>query len=131
MLNSELERSRYLKQKLEGRGIRFDEFLDENYRALIVHSNSTIVIANDEAGELLGYVTKELEGMNAWNLFPPHSVGVVTQNLLNKSEQPYRVDARRKDGSLVHVELCGINFEITGEPLRAVMAKAVHPDTAG
>jgi PAS domain S-box-containing protein len=127
MLNSEHDRSLYLQRKLASGGIRLEDFLQNGFRAIVIHSSSTIVTANQALADLVGYTISELQGMNAWNLFPPQSAAIVTEQLNKKSETPYRVDVKRKDGSVVRVELKGINFDIAGEPSRAILARELGP----
>ena len=73
--------------------------------------------------DLVAYSNEELQGMNAWCLFPSHSAPLVAEQLRVQSEQPYQVHVRRKDGSEILVELKGINFDIAGEPARAILAR--------
>jgi len=126
MLNSERERSQYLQQKLTRNGIRAEDFLQDGYQAVLFHSSSTIITANQAMAELTGYSRAELEGFNAWSLFPPQSAAIVTEKLQTKSEQPYQVLVRRKDGSLAMMELKGINMEVAGEHVRAILARPVE-----
>jgi PAS domain S-box-containing protein len=128
MLNTERDRSLYLQKQLVSQGIRLNEFLSDHYTAILVHSSSTIVTANQALADLVGYTISELQGMNAWNLFPPQSVAIVTEQLALRSESPYQVDVKRKDGSLVRAELKGINFDIAGEPARAILARELPTD---
>ena len=74
---------------------------------------------------MTGYSVNELEGMNAWRLFPTESSDILMQNLKTLSEKPYQVTALKKDGTKYQVELKGINFELSGEIARAVLIKEV------
>jgi len=125
MLNSERERSRYLQHKLSRRGIRAEDLLEGDYRAIVFHSSSTIITANQALADLVGYSMSELEGMNAWSLFPPQSAAIVTQHLQNRSEQPYQVLVRHKDGSLIMMELKGININVADEFVRGILVRPI------
>jgi hypothetical protein len=63
--------------------------------------------------------------MNAWKLFPPESAELLMKNLKAMSELPYQVMALRNNGSKFLVELKGINFELSGEIVRAVLLREV------
>ena len=126
--HGERERSLYLLQRLKHRGINMDGFLLEGYEAVIVHSSSTLVCANQAMIDMLGYGAEELLGMNAWSLFPARSAPIVAEKLKQRSEEPYQVYVRRKDGSEFLAELKGINFDIAGESARAILARELNPD---
>lgn len=128
MLNSERERSIYLQKKLTRNGIKLEDLLEGDYQAILFHSSSTIITANQPMAELTGYSIDELQGFNAWSLFPPQSAAIVTEKLKTKSEEPYQVMVRRKDGSLALMELKGINMEVAGEHVRAILARPVEED---
>ena len=99
--------------------------LDGDYKAVAIHSNSIIVDANDECTNMFGYRRDEIAGVNAWTLFTPGSAKLLTEHLMSKSEAPYQVTARRKDGSTFRVELKGKDSELAGEPIRTVLLKEV------
>ncbi|MEJ2143203.1 MAG: PAS domain-containing protein [Gammaproteobacteria bacterium] len=124
-MSLEVERAKYLKRAMVSRGIVPDDFLEEGYSAIGIHSNSTIIACNQALADMTGYSVDELEGMNAWRLFAPESANLLMQNLKTMSEAPYQVTAIRKDGVKYEVELKGINFELSGDMARAVMIKAL------
>lgn len=121
----EAERARHLKKVLTARGIVPDDFLLDGYTAIAIHSNSTIFACNHRLADMTGYSMSELEGMNAWRLFPYESSELLMKNLKSMSEKPYQVTALRKDGSKYQVELKAINFELTGDIARAVLIKEI------
>jgi PAS domain S-box-containing protein len=119
---SERERLDKLRRHL---GDKLDDYLCDGYQAVALHSSSTIFAVNQIAADLFGYSIDELVPSNAWLLFPPQSVEALMQHLVSKSTESYTVTARRKDGSLFRVELKGRDFEHAGEPVRAVLLRAV------
>ncbi|MGD8483682.1 MAG: PAS domain S-box protein [Thioalkalispiraceae bacterium] len=121
----EFERAAFLKKSLSRKNISAEDFLQDHYPAIAIHSNSTIFACNQVLADYTGYSMDELEGMNAWKLFPPESATVLMENLQCQSEQPYQVKARHKDGSLFEIELKATNFELSGEPVRAVLVRRV------
>lgn len=122
---SEVDRAKQLKKALNARSVKAEDLLKDGYTAIGIHSNSTIFACNQGLADLTGYSVDELEGMNAWRLFPPESSEILMQNLKAMSETPYQVTAVKKDGSKYEVELKGINFELAGDIVRAVLIKEI------
>ena len=102
------------------------DHLVDDYKAVAIHSSSTIVDANQHCIEMFGYAEEDIVGLNAWILFPPSSAETLMKHLMEKSEEPYQVIAKRKDGSLFKVELKAINSELAGEPIRTVLVKEIN-----
>ena len=108
-----------------------DAFLTEHhhYRSLFEQAHDAVFIldlsgrhvsVNQRAADMLGYTREEIRDMSLADLSadPPESYGVLERLLAGEVVAPYERVFRRKDGSLVHVE---INAEVVrdarGEPL--------------
>jgi PAS domain S-box-containing protein len=100
-----------------------DEYREEGYEAVAIHSSSILVCANQAAAEMFGYKPDEMAGINTWVLFKPEYSKTIMQHLIDKSEEPYQVRAIAKDKNEFDVELKGRDFEIAGIPVRAVLLK--------
>lgn len=124
-MSHEDDRAIHLKKALAARGIVPDDYLEGDYTAIGIHSNSTIFACNQALADMTGYSIDELEGMNAWRLFPPESSELLMQNLKTMSEVPYQVAALKKDGTKYEIELKGINFDLSGDVARAVLIKEI------
>ena len=99
--------------------------LTKEYRAVVLHSSSTIFDLNREAADLFGYSIDEMIGLNAWTLFPASSADTLMDKLTSKSTDAYQVMAKRKNRDLFNLELKGRDFEYAGEPVRVVLLKEV------
>ena len=97
-----------------------DDYLEDGYEGVVLHTSSIIIATNHAAAEMFGYTPDELIYINAWLFFHPSGMGAILHHLLSKSEEPYSADALHKDGSHFVVELKGKDFEIAGEPVRSV-----------
>lgn len=117
---SEHDRITRLRQRLD---LDLTDFLCEGYDAVALHSSSILIAVNAPAAEMFGYSPDEMVGMNSWTLFPPQSAEALLKHLITRSEAPYSVDAVHKNGSLFRVELVGKDFEVAGEPVRAVLLR--------
>jgi PAS domain S-box-containing protein len=128
--NWERERVDKLRKHLDRTGVSLDAMLHPPYEAVILHSNSTIVTGNQAAARMIGCGVGDLTGLNAWTLFPPASAPVLKEMLAQRATDPYRVVARRIGGEHFHVEIKGREFELEGEPLRAVLLREIPRDPA-
>ena len=126
MYKNEKSRAKELNRVLQNSQIKPEQLLESDYPAITIHSNSTIFFANRAFCDIVQYTEDEILGLNAWLLFPPESIELITQKLKEKSTSPYQVRARTKDGSLIEVELKGINFELAGEQARAILVKVIN-----
>ena len=120
--NKEHDRILSLRRHLQ---VDLAELLVDDYKAVAIHSSSIVIAANECCAQMFGYTVDEVIGLNAWTLFAASSVEALTKHLMSKSEAPYQVIARRKDGSHFKVELKGKDAELAGEPIRTVWLKQV------
>lgn len=102
-----------------------EELVNDEYQVVAIHSDSIIVDVSSKSTDMFGYTVEEFIGMNAWLLFTTDSASSLTKNLMYKSEVPYQVNARHKDGTIFKVELKGKDSELAGEPIRTVWLKTV------
>ena len=117
---SNLSTIKILSRKLKS---KIDDYITDDYEGIAFHSNSIIILVNHAAAEMFGYTEDEVFGMNAWRLFNGESFETIMQHLLEKSEEPYQVQGVKKDKTEFNVELKGKDFEVHGEPVRAVMIR--------
>jgi PAS domain S-box-containing protein len=100
---------------------------EERYRGLaaasvegiIIHSNGIIVDANPALGRMFGYDLSELIGVNAVDLLAaPESREKLLSEMEKKSNGPYDVVGRRKDGSKIDVEITARSLSYSGSTVR-------------
>lgn len=109
-----------LKTKLEP---KINDYISDDYEGIAFHSSSIIFLVNYAIADMFGYAEDEFFGMNAWRLFSTDSVKKIMQHLLEKSEESYQVKGVKKDKTQFDVELKGVDFELSGDPVRAVMLR--------
>lgn len=109
-----------LRNKLQP---RLHEFLIDGYKGVAIHSSSILVCANPVALDMFGYQEDEIIGKNSWTLFKPQDANIIMKHLMEKSEEPYRVRAIKKDRTEFDLEMKGKDFVVNGTPVRAVLLK--------
>lgn len=112
----------FLRKKI-GNDLR--QYATDGYEGIALHTSSIIIAVNDAVCDMFGYTQDEIPGLNAWLLFSQKSAESLMEHLMKKSQEPYTVTGLRKDKSEFEVELKGYDFEIAGEPVRAVALKVL------
>ena len=99
------------------------DYVSDDYEGIAFHSNSIVFLVNDAAADMFGYTKDEVFGLNAWRLFSSDSAETIMQHLVEKSEEAYQVKGVKKNKIEFDVELKGKDFELRGDPVRAVLLK--------
>ena len=82
-----------------------------------------ILDANTAACALFGYTYEELRAVRTVDLI--HSNSLDVRPLAARTDGRMVLDARRKDGSAVALEISGFNFTNTGGAFRCVVAREI------
>jgi len=75
--------------------------------------------------ELGGYSWHELVGRDAFELVAPEHRELVYRNLLADYDRPYEIEALRRDGARLPVEVQGRSFPFRGQVLRVVAIRDI------
>ncbi len=97
---------------------RFKRMTKLTLVGMIIHDGQKIIDVNPTFCQLFGYEPEELLGNDFEFLLTEESRDLVRQRVAEKNEDPYEVDAVRKDGSIFPAELVGRNVVYNGEPVR-------------
>ena len=119
---SDLSEINILRKKLKS---NINDYITDDYEGIAIHTSSIIIAVNRVAEAMFGYAEDELIGMNAWRLFNSDSFDEIMHHLVEKSEEAYQAKAIKKDKTEFIIELKGKDFEVYGEPVRAVMLRAI------
>ncbi|MBF0268949.1 MAG: PAS domain S-box protein [Alphaproteobacteria bacterium] len=97
---------------------RFKRMTKLTLVGMIIHDGKTIIDVNPTFCQMFGYEPEELVGKSFERLLTEDSRNLVRQRINDKNEDPYEVDAVRKDGSIFPAELVGRNVVYGGESVR-------------
>jgi PAS domain S-box-containing protein len=90
----------------------------------VIHNGETVLDCNSAYARMFGYEdAQDVIGRPTTAFVIPESSAVVRANNLNKQEQPYEAEARRKDGSTFPVQFVGREAEWQGQPVRIGLAR--------
>ncbi len=89
----------------------------------LVHKDGIIKDLNEQISEITGYQAHELLGRDVRDFMPVESHEIIQKQMLENSTAPYEIEATRKDGKRVTLELVG-NF-IEGINSRIVIIRDI------
>ena len=100
-----LEQSNQEQRKEEE---RWRDLADATLDGILVHDDAAILDVNRRLAEIFGYEPGELRGALLARLVPDDHAAIIAAYARNRRADPIRLVGRRKDGSLIPVEMsCG------------------------
>ncbi len=88
---------------------------------VFINQNRRIIKYNTSFVKLSGYDEKDLKGMDTLELIPDRYKNVALSKFITKSEKPYEIKGRKRNGEIITVLIQGKNINIDGEEIRAVI----------
>ncbi|MBI2889623.1 MAG: PAS domain S-box protein [Nitrospirae bacterium] len=88
------------------------------FEGVVIHEMGKVLDANQKLADMLGYDIRELIGKEMDELAPPESVALVLEKIRAGNEEPYRATARRKDGTIIPVEIYAKTVSYRGRTIR-------------
>ena len=80
---------------------RFRQLAEAAFEGLLIHDNGAILDVNSPLAEIIGYDVGELPGKSIFDFIDPKFHNLIRQGL----RDPYEVEAIRKDGARIPVEI--------------------------
>ena len=97
---------------------RFRGLVDSAFEGWVIHQNGRIILANANFAATFGYVIPELAGKSMLDLGPSEGRRAVEAAIATSRTTPYETIGRRKDGTLIPVEIAGQPCTYDGKPAR-------------
>jgi PAS domain S-box-containing protein len=116
---------REAEEKLRESEHRFRTLSDAAFEAILVHDGGRVVDVNQALIELGGYSWHELVGRDVLDFVVPEQREMAYRNLLADYDRPYEVEAIRRDGVRVPIEVQGRSFPYRGEIHRVVAIRDI------
>ncbi|MDB6109568.1 MAG: hypothetical protein JWR69_1318 [Pedosphaera sp.] len=102
---------------------RYRALAEATFDAVVIHEKGVALDVNHSICEMFGYEPEELLGKNIIDLLvEPESRETIVEHMQTGSEEPYEARVRKKDGSILLVELRGRNLGYKGRLVRVVSA---------
>jgi PAS domain S-box-containing protein len=93
-------------------------FFDAAFEGIILHEGGIILDVNKPFADMLGCTVAEVVGRDGMDFAAPQSRDLIMQKIRSGDERPYETFARRKDGSIFPIEVCGKNLTYHGRSVR-------------
>jgi len=94
------------KEKIEESETKFRKLSNLTFEGILIHENGIAIDLNESFVKIFGYSRKELLGNNVIELtFLPKYHKLISKNRLKNHVLPYRVEGKRKDGSVFPLEI--------------------------
>ena len=98
---------------------RYRQLSDAAFEGVFIHDQGVMLEFNAAIGRLFGYEAHELVGRNVLELVAtPESRDLIVERMRSRSEARYEVVIRRKDGTMMTVEITGRDTMYHGKPAR-------------
>lgn len=107
---------------------RFWQLQEASSEAIIIHEKGYILDTNKRTSEMSGYLYKELMGMDAFQLVAPEWRSRVKAKIANLNDesvddQSFDIEAVRKDGKKIPVEIRAKTIPFHGRNVRVAVAR--------
>jgi PAS domain S-box-containing protein len=112
--------------KLKESEERFQQLESATFEGVLISLNGVILEANEQFMRMTGYSRDEVIGKNGLELLiAPEYHDLVLEKIRSNSEDPYEIQGRQKDGSLIPLEVRGTSIVFEGEQARVTAIRDI------
>ncbi len=120
---TELKRA---QNELEENRERFEKLASLTFEGILIHRNGLVLDVNESLLKISGYSREELVGKNVVSMFVPEEYHEkIRKEIVKKIVKPYEVMGRKKDGSLIPIEIESRNIESKNEDFRVTAIRDI------
>jgi hypothetical protein len=114
------------EKELKKSNARFKMLSDLSFEGIAIHIDGVVIEANSSIEHLTQYSREEIIGNNIIELLVVDEyIPLIYKNIKNKWRAPYEVEIRRKDGTIIWVEIEAESYHYNGQDLRAAAVRDV------
>ncbi len=114
-----------VEQELQDSEARFRRLSDATVEGVLLHDNGRIIEANAALSKMAGYALTDLVGASVFELIVPQYHQLVQRHMQAEYDQPYEIEAMRKDGSTFHAELLASTLPYEGRTVRVATVRDI------
>lgn len=105
---------------------KYKTLYDLTFEGVIIHQKGIIIDANPAFAKMMGYPKEEFIGKNIIDLCVlPEYHQLVYSSMKNELTAPYEVQARRKDGTIIHTEVESRRIDLNEEIVRVTAIRDI------
>ncbi|MBE9002306.1 PAS domain S-box protein [Nostoc sp. LEGE 12447] len=124
-LRLEIAQRQQAQQALEESEMRFQTLVDAMFEGIVIQEQGKIIDANPGFARMLGYTLEEVIGKSAVDFLTPESLATFVHHIENEYELPYEITGKKKDGSLISLEVVGKQSIYQGRSVRVSAARDI------
>jgi len=114
------------KSEIEESEERFKKLSNLTFEGIVIHEQGVVIEINSSIERIFGYKREELLGKNIIKLVVPDDyLGTVYKNNELEHAKPYKIEAHKKDGSILNIEVESKNFIFKGKPSRVTSIRDI------
>ncbi len=107
---------------------RFILLADLTIEGIILHKNGVVIDVNDSFLDLSGFKRKEVLGKNLIDIFIKDEYRLTCkENVKSQSTEPYEVQAKKKNGQDVWIQIIGKPYRFFGKNARVAAIRDISP----
>lgn len=115
------------EKALEESNARFKMLSDLSFEGIVIHIDGVVIEVNSSLESLTQYSREEIIGNNIIELLVVDEyIPLIYENIKKNCTTPYEVEIRRKDGTIIWVEIEAESYHYNGQDLRAVAIRDVR-----
>ncbi len=104
---------------------RFRGLAESAFDGVVVHDGVRILEANPAFAAMFGYGEEEVIGLPIADFVLADTKRIALNYVQSGREEPYELDAVRKDGQIVHLEVCGKLTTREGRSIRVIAVRDI------
>lgn len=105
---------------------RFKKLSNLTFEGIIIHNNGIVIDINQSFVDMFGYSRDELIGKNIIPVLVPEKYqSLIKDNIIRNYAKPYEIKARRKDGTLLPVEIEAKDIKNNDEKFRVAAIRDI------
>ncbi|MBU8893703.1 MAG: PAS domain S-box protein [Bacteroidales bacterium] len=120
-----IERTR-TQQELKIAVDKFRKLSSITFEGILIHEQGIVIDVNHSLATILGYKYNELIGKNIIKMAVPENyISIVQNNVAEAKTIPYEIEVRKKDGSIIPVEIESKNFNYENKKIRVTAVRDI------
>ncbi|MHA2364024.1 MAG: PAS domain S-box protein [Candidatus Hodarchaeales archaeon] len=124
VIGSDITTQINVEKALKDNIARYQKLLEVCHEGIICHKNGVVIDVNITFAKIFGYDVKDLIGNNVIDILAlPKYHEEIRCKIASKYRGPYRIQARRKDGVVIPLEVEGKDVPYNNETLRVAIVR--------
>lgn len=103
----------------------FRTLIETTFDGIVIHDQGLILEANQGIAHIFGYGATDLIGRSILDLATDDSRNILLQKIQTGFNQPYELQGKRRDGSIVSLEVLGKPHVYQGRPVRVTALRDI------